>query len=48
VVAAATATRDLPDGKGGVVSAAALQTASLAALADRNAVLVQAERDIQE
>jgi len=48
IVAAATATRDLPDGKGGVVSAATLQNASLAELADRTASVVQSERDIQE
>lgn len=46
VVAAATATRDLPDGKGGIVSAAMLQTSSLAALADRTATVVPAQRDI--
>jgi nicotinamidase-related amidase len=48
IVAAATATRDLPDGRGGVVSAAVLQVASLAALADRNAWVVQRQLDIQE
>lgn len=48
IVAAATATRDLPDGKGGVVPASALQAASLAELADRTAWVVQIERDIQE
>jgi hypothetical protein len=48
IVAAATATRDLPDGKGGVVPAATLQTASLAELADRTAWVVQKEQDIQE
>jgi len=40
VVAAATATRDLPGGDGDVVSAAALQAASLAALRDLFAVIV--------
>ena len=40
VVAAATATRDLPGGDGEVVSAAALQAASLAALRDLFAVVV--------
>jgi len=39
VVAGACATRDLPDGVGGVVEAAALQRAELAALADRFAVV---------
>lgn len=48
VVAAATATRDVPDGKGGVLPAAELQAASLAALADRNARLVQQAGDVQE
>jgi nicotinamidase-related amidase len=40
VVAAATATRDLPDGDGEVISAAAVQAASLAALRDLFAVIV--------
>lgn len=40
VVAAATATRDLPDGRGGVIPAAELQRANLAALADRFAIVV--------
>jgi len=40
VVAGATATRDLPDGDGDVVSAVALQAASLAALRDLFAVVV--------
>jgi nicotinamidase-related amidase len=48
VVAAATATRDLPDGKGGIVTASALQAASLAALADRIAAVVPAQRDIPD
>ncbi|MBU0621699.1 MAG: cysteine hydrolase [Gammaproteobacteria bacterium] len=48
VVAAATATRNLPDGNGGVISAAVLQAASLAALADRNARLVKQGDDVQE
>ncbi len=48
VVAAATATRDVPDGKGGVLPAAELQAVSLAALADRNARLVQQASDVQE
>ena len=41
VVAAATATRDLPDPVGGVVPAAELQRNELAALADRFAVVVK-------
>ncbi|MFP2931603.1 isochorismatase family protein, partial [Pyxidicoccus sp. 3LG] len=41
VVAAATATRDLPDVLGGVVPAAELQRNELAALADRFAVVVK-------
>lgn len=40
VVAGATATRDLPDGQGGVIEAAVLQRSELAALADRFAVVV--------
>jgi nicotinamidase-related amidase len=48
IVAGATATRDLPDGKGGVVTAATVQAVSLAELADRNAVVTQTEKDIQE
>ena len=48
VVADATATRDLPDGKGGVLPAALLQAESLAALADRNARLVKQGADVQE
>lgn len=41
VVAGACATRDLPDGQGGVVEAANLQRAELAALADRFALIVE-------
>jgi nicotinamidase-related amidase len=48
VVATATATRDLPDGKGKVVPASVLQAASLAELADRTAWVVQKEKEIQE
>lgn len=48
IVAAATATRDLPDGKGGLVPAPVLQAASLAALADRAARVVPFGRDIRE
>lgn len=47
VVAAATATRDLPGADGAVVTAAALQTASLAALADLFAVVAARESDIK-
>ena len=39
IVADATATRDLPDGRGGVVAAADLQRAQLAGLSDRQAVI---------
>lgn len=46
VVGAATATRDLPDGEGGTISAATVQRASLAALADRFAVVVPHAGDI--
>jgi len=48
IVANATATRDLPDGKGGVIPASTIQASSLAELADRNAWIVQTEQDIQE
>ena len=44
VVDAASATRDLPDGAGGVVPAEALHRATLAALADRFAVVVEDSR----
>ena len=46
VVAAATATRSLPGVSGESVSAAALQSASLAALADLFAVVVPSAADI--
>lgn len=48
IVAKATATRDLPAPEGGVVSAQALQNASLAALADRFAAVVQSAKDVPE
>lgn len=48
VVAAATATRDLPDGRDGVIAASVLQTSSLAALADRTATVVPAQQDIPD
>jgi nicotinamidase-related amidase len=48
VVATATATRDLPDGKGRVIPASALQAVNLAELADRTARVVQKEQEIQE
>lgn len=48
IVANATATRDLPDGKGGAIPAATIQAANLAALADRFAVIVQEQEDIHE
>ena len=47
VVASACATRDLSDGAGGVVTAAVVHRASLAALADRFAVVVEKPEDIQ-
>ncbi len=47
VVAATTATRDLPGLDGSVVKAAALQSASLAALADLFAVVVAREGEIR-
>jgi nicotinamidase-related amidase len=46
VVAAATATRDLPGSGGEIVTAAALQTASLAALGDLFAVIAPSSRDL--
>ena len=48
IVAKATATRDLPAPGGGVVPAQTLQSASLAALADRFAAVVQSAQDIPE
>lgn len=48
VVAAATATRDLPDGRGGTLPAATVQSASLAALSDRFAKVVQSPEDIPD
>jgi len=44
VVAKAAATRDLPDGAGGVVPAAELHRANLAALADRFSIVVPDHR----
>ena len=46
VVAATTATRNLPGPDGSIVSAAVLQQASLAALADLFAVVVPRSSDI--
>lgn len=48
LLAPATATRDLPDGRGGVLSAAALQAAELAALADRTACVAWAGEAIAD
>jgi len=48
VVAAATATRDLPDGRGGTIPAATVQVANLAALADATALVVARGEDIPE
>ena len=47
VVAEATATRDLPDGRGGVIPAAMIQAACLAGLADTMARIVHRADDIQ-
>ena len=47
VVAGAAATRDLPDGRGGVVKAEDLHRAELAALADRFAVIVATAGDLE-
>ena len=46
VVAELTATRDLPDGRGGVIPAATVQAANLAALRDRFAVVVETTAEI--
>lgn len=48
VVASATATRDLPDGQGGTVPAKQVQRASLAALGDRFATVVDQIDEIGE
>lgn len=48
VVAHATATRPLPDGLGGTIPAATVQTAALAELADRAAKVVRGQTEIQE
>jgi nicotinamidase-related amidase len=48
VVAGASATRDLPDGKGGAIPAWVVQCASLAALADRFASVVSSADDLPE
>lgn len=48
IVAGATATRDLPDGKGGTIPAATIEAASLAELSDRTATVVPTARDIAE
>jgi nicotinamidase-related amidase len=46
VVATATATRALPNPMGGTLSAASLQNAALAGLADIYAIVVRSEREI--
>ena len=48
VVAGACATRDLPDGAGGVVSAAEVNRVELAALADRFAVVVASTQQLSD
>ena len=48
VVAAACGTRDLPDGRGGVVPAAVVHRANLAALADRFAKIVETVEEIAD
>lgn len=48
VIADCTATRDLPDGSDGIVSATDLQRATLAELRDRFAIIVKKQSDIQE
>jgi hypothetical protein len=47
-VAAACATRDLPDGRGGIVPAAVVHRANLAALADRFARVVETVDEIPD
>ena len=48
VIAAACATRDLPDGRGGIVPAALVHRANLAALADRFARVVETVDEIPD
>jgi nicotinamidase-related amidase len=46
IAADLTATRDLPDGRGGTIPAAAVKAAHLAGLADRFAVVVERGKDL--
>ena len=46
VAADLTSTRDLPDGRGGVIPAAAVKAAHLAGLADRFAIVVEGSEDL--
>jgi nicotinamidase-related amidase len=46
IIAELTATRDLPDGRGGVIPAATVQAANLAALRDRFAAVVETAAEI--
>ena len=46
VVAQLTATRDLPDGRGGIILAAAVHAVNLAALRDRFAVIVETAEEV--
>ena len=46
VVAQLTATRDLPDGRGGILPAATVHAVSLAALRDRFAVIVETAEEV--
>lgn len=48
LLARARATRDLPDGHGGVVPAEVVQRANLAALADRFATVVETSDEIPD
>lgn len=48
VVAGAAATRDLPDGRGGVVTAAELHRAELAALSDRFSAVVESAESLED
>lgn len=46
IVAELTTTRDLPDGKGGVIGAETVKAVNLASLADRFAIVVEEGKDL--
>ena len=48
VISELTATRDLPDGKGGIISAEVVKSSHLAALADRFAIVLEDAKQIME